>query len=1805
MIVSGYEVGEKIHESARSIVYRARRRSDGVPVILKALLSEHPRPDELARFRREFEIGSSLALGGVVTHHAIERYRSRLALVTEDFGAEALRSFARHTKLDLPDILEAMAQVAGILGEIHRRDIVHKDVNPSNLVIHPVTRQVKLIDFGIATALSRESASPRNLTQLEGTLSYISPEQTGRVNRALDYRTDLYSLGATFYELLTGEVPFVAQGAVEMIHAHIAREPAPPHLRRPEIPEMVSRIVVKLLSKAAEDRYQSGYGLQADLQECLSRWRATGRIEAFALGAHDVSDRFQIPQKLYGREVEIAALLGTFERASAGRAELTLVAGYSGIGKTALVSEIHKPIVGRHGHFISGKFDQLQRDIPYNSLIQAFSALVRQLLAEPEQRLRAFRAKLGEALGQSGRVVTDVIPEVELIIGPQPAIQELPPSEAQNRFNFVFRAFVHAFAAAEHPLVIFLDDLQWADAPSLKLLQLLLTDPSTKHLLVLGAYRDNEVEATHPLMVALEAIRREGGAVSTIRLAPLDLAHVNQLVSETLRCAPEASLSLATLSLQKTHGNPFFLGQFLRSLSEEKLLAFDPSRRAWRWDADEIRRRGITDNVVELMAGKIRKLPEPTQRVVKLAACIGNTFDLATLAIVDERPEIATAADLWEALREGLVLPVDDAYQLVPTEQREGDDPAELPRIAYRFLHDRVQQAAYSLISEGSRAEVHLRVGRLLLASTPAAEVEGRIFDIVHQLNLGKDRITDASERYELSRWNLVAGRKANASAAHEPALRYFTTGLGMLPPDAFDERYELAFDLHLEAIEAEHVNGHFERAQELSAVALGRSRTLLERVRLLEIRILFHTARVEYAETIRIAMQALLLLGVVLPPPETVTPAHIGEALGATAALLAGRRAGELVSLRRMTDPEKLAAVRVLTILAAPTYIANPMSFPLVVCKLVQHSLEHGNSRFSPYCYVIYGVVLAGVLGEVEAANEFGDLALVLLDELGAKELRAKVYTLLCLFLRHWTMHERVSKDFGREAVHAALEVGDLEYVGYGADDFVLHSLYLGDPLDEVVREGQGYLELLTRLKQEFQRVYLAVPLQMALALQGRTRDPSRLRGEIFDEDTQLPELLAVNNTSTTGLCYVTSATLAYLFGDVARTAELTAKVEPFLNGSLGKVALVQHNMYQSLALLALCDDATPEERAAHLAKVDQNQQQMKVWATHAPENFAHKLRLVAAERLRVAGLLVEAMAAFDESAEGAARSGFVNEEALAYERAAALYFSLGRDRVASSYLVEARYAYLRWGASAKVAAIDAAHPSLLKRQAHALTTNTLDTTSTTGGVAVDLLAVMKAAQTISGEIVLDRLLEAVMRSVLESAGAQRGLLIVERDGALVVAVERSSLGGPADPRHAPVDGHAGLSAAIVHYVERTKESVVLRDAAKEGLFTADAYVLGSHARSILCAPLINQGQLTAILYLENHLTVGAFTEDRLEVLRILSAQAALSIHNARLYGNLEGARARLAEYSHTLEQKVVERTAELREKNDELETTLTQLRATQQQLVMQEKLASLGALTAGIAHEIRNPLNFINNFAELSSELAVELGDLVRPLAPKIGAEVQGDVDQLLEDLGQNVRKIAEHGKRADAIVTGMLMHSRETSGTRAESDLNAILAESVSLTYHGMKAREPEYNLKIVADYDEAVGLIDLMAMEMSRVFVNIINNACYATREKRRALGPNFTPLLAVSTRSLGDRVEVRLRDNGTGIPADVVDRVFHPFFTTKPAGEGTGLGMSISHEIVVQGHQGEIRVDTQLGEFTELVITLPRKFGPRSGRRSAP
>lgn len=1817
--ISGYELGEKIHESERSLVYRGKRESDGAPIIIKVLQKDHPTPDETARFKREYEITRGLPDNLVVTPFAVTRFKSRLALLMNDFGGIRLGVYMAGRPLPVDEFLSLSIQITSVLAEIHRRNIIHKDINPSNIVINPSTRQVKLIDFGISTALSRENPTVRNPNVLEGTLGYMSPEQTGRMNRSMDYRTDFYSLGVTFYEMLTGRMPFYAADAVELVHAHIAKEPAPPFEVNPAVPQAISDIVMKLLSKTAEDRYQSAYGLCADLEECFAKWKATGRIDDFSPARRDVSDKFQIPQKLYGREAEIEVLLETFDRVSRGKAEMMLVAGYSGVGKSALVNEIQKPIGQKRGYFIAGKFDQLHRDIPYASLIQAFQDLVRQLLTETEERLSEWRRKLAEALGPNGQLIIDVIPEVELILGKQPHILTLAPAESQNRFHFVFQSFVRAVAGEDHPLVIFLDDLQWADAPSLKLIQLLVTDSETRSLLIIGAYRDNEVAEAHPLLLTLEALKKAGSAVTTLLLSPLDLAHIDHLIDDTLKCGRDRAAPLGALLLEKTNGNPFFLNQFLKSLYDEKLLEFEPVRGEWRWDLDEIKNRGITDNVVELMASKIQKLPRGTQHVLMLAACIGSHFELSTLAIVNERSEVETAAGLWTALQEGLVLPTGETYSLAQPLSVDMT-VAEVPDVSYRFLHDRVQQAAYSLIERGSRDAIHLKVGRLLLLNTPKEEVEEHVFDILNQLNTGAALIDSKRERYAVARLNLVAAKKAKCSAAYEPALRYVTAGLNLLPDDAWEEEYELTFALHVEGIELEYLNTDFERAGALSDVALARAKTALEKAKIYETLMLSHTARNAIGATITTAMKALELLGVPLPPGETVDAARVGQALAATAAILSGRRAKDLADLPEMTDPNKLAAMRVLSVLCAPVYIASPSSFPLVVCELVNLSVMCGNSPLSPYGYVLYALIQIGVLGDIDAGYEYSELALTLMDRGSAREIRSKVYLVAGGFVRHWKVPVREVLDQLLESLKCGLEAGDIEYACYGGIHYSSAIFHLGEPLDAVLKEHARYIDLVTRFKQDFQRHYVCILRQTVLCLIGRAADPARLVGESFNEDETLPALLEMKNTMSVCTTYICKSMLSYFFGSFAEAAAHADMAELYLNGILGQVTVVQQNFFQSMAHLARLaalpkeDAGYEEERARTLIKVDKNIAALAHWSAHAPENRTHKLRLVEAERALAAGDTLAAMERFEQAIQGAARCGFVYDEALAYERAAEMYLAIGNEKIAEVYLMEARYAYVRWGAAAKVTALEKRFPRTLGqrsaalgpviREALSMSASTGESGTASGAAVLDFPTVMKAARTISGEIVLERLIDKLMQIVIENAGAQRGLYLLERDGKLIVEVERAVGREAAFRPGSPVEESGDLlSTSIVNYVARTKESVVLHDAAREGLFTSDPYVAKKLPRSVLCAPVENQGKLVAIIYLENNLTASAFTSDRLEVLRMLSAQAALSIHNASLYGDLARTTERLkvtneelAVYSSTLEQKVEERTRELRDKNEELGNTLKKLKDTQQQLVTSEKLASLGALTAGIAHEIRNPLNFVNNFAELSVGLLNDLEEIMSAQEGKIDDDAQADVKDTIEYLRQNVAKINEHGKRANSIVNGMLLHSRNSAGKREKANLNALVSEAVNLAYHGLRAKDTSFNISITSDYDDTIADVDMVSAEITRVILNVVNNACYAAHQRKRAAGAEFAPKLSVKTKDRGGSVEVRIRDNGTGIPPGVVDKIFNPFFTTKPPGEGTGLGLSMSYDIIVQGHKGEMRVDTAPGEYTEFIIVLPKPTG---------
>ncbi|MEG4030461.1 MULTISPECIES: AAA family ATPase [unclassified Microcoleus] len=1540
--IPGYQILTQIYESENSLVYRGIRDRDSLrdgyaeplPIILKLLKEELPTPAQLLRYQQEYQISQTLNFSGFVKAYSLEKYHNSLAIVFEDEGAESLSLWRQERQITLAEFLPIAIKAVEMLDEIHSSNIIHKDINPSNIIINPKTGEVKIIDFGISTVLSIENPTLISPNVLEGTLAYIAPEQTGRMNRGIDYRADFYSLGATFYELLTNQLPFEGNDAIELVHCHIAKQPLPPQEVHPEIPKPVSDIVMKLLAKTAEERYQSAWGIQADLELCLTQLQTQGKIEDFPIGQHDISDKFQISQKLYGRETEIESLLAAFERVAGSlqeeaesltsdtqpspnsrpHSEMMLVFGYSGIGKSALVQEIYKPITRKKGYFIAGKFDQFQRNIPYSAVIKAFQELVQQLLAETEVKLQQWREKILTAVGVNAQVVIDVIPELELIVGKQPELSELPSAESQNRFNLVLHNFIRVFCKPEHPLVMFLDDLQWADSASLQMLQLIITDPDMQYLFLIGAYRDNEVTAAHPLMLTINEIQKTGCVINSISLLPLKLNYVNYLIADTLKCHLEKALPLAELVLQKTQGNPFFINEFLKSLYAEKLLKFGPTspkiegaKGDWQWDLEQIQAKGITDNVVELMAGKIQKLSQATQQILKFAACIGNQFDVKMLAIVSENSVKATNEKLLEAVRQNLIIPVGNDYRFLELEQSSED-----LTVYYKFLHDRVQQAAYSLIPEPEKQVVHYRVGQLLLENTTPEQRQHKIFDIVNHLNFGSELIATQPQRNELAALNLLAGKKAKVSAAYKSALDYFAAGRQLLSADSWQTQYDLTLNLYEEAAEAAYISTDFEQMEELATSVLQQAKTVIDKVKVYQVKIRSQLAQSQFQQALDTALSVLELLDIHFPKQPNTT--DIEAALQATQAALTGREIEDLIDLPLMTAPDKLAAMQVISSTLDVAYFSFPKLQPLLIFKLVNLSLEYGNNPYSLPAYARCGMLFSAIFNDIESGYRFGELALHLLERINAGTVKA--HTLHCVnaFVKHYKESVRKTLKLSHDGWAIGLETGDIGNACHNASVYCWHSYFVGKELTELEREIAAYHGIIRQLKQEFDLTSNEVIRQVVLNLIDRSENPCKLMGEAYNEDTQLPMMLQKNNRSAVFIIYLQKTLLCYLFGEFAEAVKYADLAAPSLAGVVGSLVAPLFYFYDSLVRLAVYFDVSQSDREQILEEVAVNLDKLKVLATHAPMNYLQKVELIEAELCRIQGENFEAMDWYDRAIATAGENEYINEEALSYELAAKFYLSKNKTLIANTYLQNARYSYLRWGAAAKVKDLEKRYPQLWLRQTSTGTnlsaiTTSLPPTSTgsSSSSMLDFTTVIKASQAISGEVVLASLLSNLIKLTIENAGAQKGFLILLNSrGELRIEAAGDVDGSVQVLQSLAVNNSQELPTSIINYVARTQSDVVLNDAVREGTFTAEPYIAINQPKSVLCAPIINQGKLIGILYLENNLATGAFTADRLAVLSIISAQAAISLENAQLY--------------QTLEQKVEERTAQLAQANREI---------------------------------------------------------------------------------------------------------------------------------------------------------------------------------------------------------------------------------------------------------------------------------------------
>ncbi|MEG4499726.1 AAA family ATPase [Microcoleus sp. F10-C6] len=1536
--IPGIAVQKLLYESANSLVYRAIREADRQPLILKLLKESYPTPQELLRYRTEYRITRELKEAGVVRVYDLQKYQNSLVIFVEDFGGESLKIWMQQRKFSLKEFLEIAIATTETLGKIHSANIIHKDINPSNIVFNPATGQLKIIDFGISTQLKRETPTLKNPNILEGTLAYISPEQTGRMNRTLDYRTDFYSLGVTFYELLTGKLPFETEDALELVHCHIARQPIPPHEYAPEIPLIISKIVSKLMAKNAENRYQTAFGLQHDLEMCLVQLQETHSIEEFDLGKRDFTDRFLIPEKLYGRETEVDYLLAAFERVSTDSAEMMLVAGFSGIGKTAVVNEVHKPIARQRGYFIQGKYDQFGRNIPFSAFVQAFRELMGQLLSESDAQLQTWKTNILTAVGDSGQVLIEVIPELERIIGPQSPALELSGSAAQNRFNLLMQKFVQVFTTAEHPLVIFLDDLQWADSASLNLLQLLMQD--TGHLLVLGAYRDNEVSPVHPFMLTVDEIVKSGAVVNTITLQPLSLADMNQLVADTLICDLSLAEPLTELVYQKTKGNPFFSTQFLKSLYEDGHIIFAPPgspthlsspltkggqrgvQGGWQCNIDRVKFADAPD-VVEFMAAQLQKLPAQTQDVLKLAACIGAQFDLETLAIVSEELPEPTESALWKALQEGLMLVISEGYDLIQADDRSPNQSVANP--TYRFLHDRVQQAAYSLIPDEQKKATHLKIGQLLLQNSSDIETEEKLFDIVGHLNQGIELIDRLSEREALAQLNLEAGRKARSSTAYAAANIYLQTGIELLTPQCWQTQYQLALNLYVAAAEIAYLNGDFDGMEQMAALVLQEAQTILDRVKIYEIKIAAQTAQSKVLETIAVAREALLQLGIELPaePDE----AKIGQALQALAGLLGGRKIEELVDLPVMTNPQTQAAMQLSGMLFPPIFQGMPGLLPLLSSTMVSLSLQFGNAPASTVGYAMHGMVFCAFFQEVETGYGFGQLALSLLDRFNVREFKSIILLLFGGWIQHRQESLLATIPTLKEGYRLGMETGDFVDAGYNIYICFYTHLFAGVELDTWEPEIANYRAVMAQLKQYSARVYLDMIQQTVQNLRETHTRPDLLIGSAYDETVMIPKHYQDNEFTAIACACIFKLLLAYCYGNYTAALDHISQVKQYLMGVSGSTFVPIFHFYAALTHLALFPAHPAIEQNEIIALVETHQSTLQQWAQNAPMNYLHKWYLVEAERQRVLGNKAEAIEMYDRAISGAQENEYVNDEALANELAAKFYSEWGKTKVAQAYIFDAYYCYVEWGATAKVTDLETRYPHLLAvtQPGRNNTQTTVAMTTTGSGNHLDIAAVMKASQAISGEIMLDKLLSSLMKILMENAGAQRGYLILLSQGQLFIEAE-----GKIDDelvtvlQSIPVETCQELAVAIVNYVSRTQESVVLDDAARAGQFTNDAHIRKHQPKSILCVPLINQSQIISIVYLENNLTAGAFTPERVEILKVLSGQAAISIQNSKLYTEVRKNESRLAQLNKAYERFIPHQFLQFLEKSSIIDVEL-----------------------------------------------------------------------------------------------------------------------------------------------------------------------------------------------------------------------------------------------------------------------------------------
>ncbi|MGF6539436.1 trifunctional serine/threonine-protein kinase/ATP-binding protein/sensor histidine kinase [Paraburkholderia youngii] len=1778
-------------------------------MLFARLAAEQPLPASLDRLAHEFGLRDELDSAWAVRPLRLVREGGQALLALEDPGGVPLARLLGRP-LNIGYFLELATGIAAALGKLHQRGLVHKDLKPAHLFVHCSDGQARLAGFGLASRLPRERRAPEPPETIAGTLAYMAPEQTGRMNRSIDSRSDLYALGVTFYQMLTGVLPFNATDAMEWVHCHIARTPLPPNARVATVPVMISRIVMKLLAKTAEERYQTAMGVEHDLQRCLADWLRQHRIDDFPLDEHSTPDRLMIPEKLYGREREVDTLVNVFNRIlENGVPELVLVSGYSGIGKSSVVNELHKILVPPRGLFAAGKFDQYKRDIPYATLIQAFQSLVRMLLGKSDAELASWRAALLEALSPNAALMSDLIPELELIIGELPPVPELEPQQAKQRFMQVFRRFIGVFAQADHPLALFLDDLQWLDAATLDLLADLLTHPDLRYLMVIGAYRDNEVDAAHPLTTRLEAIRSAGAKIAEIRLAPLTREDIGSLIADALHCAPESIGPLARVMTDRTGGNPFFVIQFLHALAEGNLLAFDHDARQWRWDTERIQASGYTDNVVDLMAGKLTRLPPATQRALQQLACLGNTADLATLSAVLGMPEAGIHAVVWDAVRQELVVRLEGAYA---------------------FVHDRIHEAAYSLIPESSRAEAHLRIGRLLVAQTPAEKNEEAIFEIVGQLNRGAVLITERDAREQLAELNLLAGRRAKASTAYTSAHVYFATGAGLLGDDCWQRCRDLLFTLELNRAECEFLTGQLPVAEARLAALSKRVTTTPERAQVACWQMDVYVVLDQNDNAVAAGLDFLRHVGIEWSPhPDEATVRSEYERIGS---LLGERTIEELDDLPAMEDANVVATVEVLVKLFPSAFLTDDKLVCLAICKAVSLSLKHGNADASCVAYSHLPRVAGRLFGDYHAGFQFGQLGCKLVERRGLLRFQARTHH-AASSVTYWARPVRTGADELRSVLDMANRAGDLTYGAYAGNCLISNLLFIGEPLAEVQREAESRLAYARNVRFSVVVQFIEDQLALIRTLRGLSPEFGYLADGRVNEARAEQHYLSSPSLSFPACWYwIRKLQARYFAGDYEAARAAASKAQELLWKTYSFVEEAEYQFYAALAK-ARCDSIPSGELRQHVEALTVHHNQLRIWAELCAENFASHCALVGAEIARIEGRVADADMLYDQAIDCARESGFAHVEALASELASRFYAARGRGRIARKYMYDARYGYLRWGAHGKVRQLEEQYPYLRTEETAPGPTNTMAAPIE----HLELATVIKVSQAASGEIHLDKLIEMVMRTAIEQAGAERGLLILSEAGEHRIAAQAATA---SDAVHVqlsdtPVNA-ASLPEPILNQVLRTRENVVLNDAATDPMTAADTYIREHRARSVLCLPLTNGAKLMGALYLENNLTARVFSPARIAVLKLVASQAAISLENARLYRDVAQREAKIRRlvdanligiviwgmdgclidandsFLHMLQYEREDLKAGLRwydmtppewqarVPREFEELAATGIMQTCEKEFFRKDGVRVPVLIGGAAFE-EQPNQGVAYILDLTEQKRAEkkiresearyrdvqnelahanrvatMGQLAASIAHEVKQPIAGMMINAttalrwlnrepasISDVSGALDRIVKDANRAGEVLGRIQQLIKKAPPRKEPVNINEVIGETTELVQGEARKSGAQLEMHLA----EGLPLVEGDRVELQQVVLNLIINALEAMSSVEGIRHVHIS-----TGEADGACVLVSVRDSGPGFGPNGAEHAFDAFYTTKPA--GLGMGLSICRSII-DAHGGRL------------------------------